>query len=220
MALTQDAVLASASPDLRYLFDREGISLDNQVKIISAGITTLRQFGALCSTADDVRKIAKDDLGIDPSSLAERVEVSKLVVAWESAKIRSSKLAEAEAEAEIRQEAKQMKGTDYSTVRKAYESKWWTLDEEQLPAKSYLERIAEGVEKGELRAELLSEVANKLEGETDVMKAVWDPSGTIKAVRTAATVALPRDPEELRARISLLGRAWAFVGIMQPNCKA
>lgn len=210
-------VMETASPDLKFLLDREGIMLITQARIMQAGITTMRQFGAFFTDTDDLRKVAKDSLGLDPDTLAQRVELSKLVVAWESAKVRSTRLAEAEADAEIRQEAKQLKGTDVNSIRKAYEAKWWKLEEEQVPAKSYLERISEGVERGELRAELLSEAVNKIEGETDVMKAVWDPTGTIKAVRTTPSVPLPRDPEELRTRVALLGRAWAFVALMQPN---
>ena len=38
-------------------------------------------------------------------------------------------------------------------------------------------------------------------------------------MKTSPTVPLPRDPEELRARLSLLGRAWAFVATSQPNCR-
>ena len=210
-------VMETAAPDLKFLLDREGIALITQARIVHAGITTMRQFGAFFTSAEDLRKVAKDSLGLDPDVLAQRVELSKLVVSWESAKVRATKLAEAEAEAEIRQEAKQLKGTDVNAIRKAYEAKWWKLEEEQTPAKCYLEKISEGVERGELRAELLSEVINKIQGETDVMKAVWDPSGTIKAVKSSPSAPLPRDPEELRTRVTLMGRAWAFVALMQPN---
>ncbi|CAK0879748.1 unnamed protein product [Prorocentrum cordatum] len=37
-------------------------------------------------------------------------------------------------------------------------------------------------------------------------------------MKASATVALPKDAEELRTRLSLLGRAWTFVGFQQPNC--
>ena len=62
-------------------------------------------------------------------------------------------------------------------------------------------------------------MVNCLEGEVDVLKAVWDIGGSLKAIKTSPSIALPRDPEELRQRVALLGRAWAFVGLGQPNCK-
>ena len=65
----------------------------------------------------------------------------------------------------------------------------------------------------------MTEVVNCLKGEVDVLKAVWDVGGSLKAIKTSPSIALPRDPEELRQRIMLLGRAWAFVALGQPNCK-
>ena len=211
------AAVGKVSPDLRFLFDREGLDLDLQQKIFNAGIFTMRQFGAFFATAEDLRKAAKEDFDLEPVTLAKRVELTKLMVAWESAKTRSARLAEAEAEAEVQQVAKRITGTDIIGIRKLYEEKYWKLSDDQVPARVYLEKISEGVEKGELTAELLSDAVNKLEGETDLTRAVWDPSGTLKAIRTSPTVALPRDPEELRTRTSLVGRAWAFVALMQPN---
>ena len=81
----------------------------------------------------------------------------------------------------------------------------------------YVEEICDGIEKAEPRAEPLTEVINVTEGEVDLTKAVWD-AGSTKAMRTYPTVQLPRDPEELRARLALMGRAWAFVAFAQPNC--
>ena len=89
----------------------------------------------------------------------------------------------------------------------------------EVPAKVYVEKIADGIEKAEPRAELLTEVVNKLEGDTDLMQTIWDRAGTPRSVRTYPTVAVPRDPEELRNRIAILGIAWAFVAILQPSSK-
>ena len=122
---------AKASPDLRFLLDREGVSLIIQARLVHAGVTTMRQFGACFTTSEDLRSVAKEDFALDPTVMAQRVELSKLVVAWESAKIRSTKLTEAEADAEVRQEAKLLKGTDVNTIRKSYESKWWKLEEDR-----------------------------------------------------------------------------------------
>ena len=212
--------MQAGSPDLKFLFDREGIKLDIQAAIFNAGVLTMRQFAAMFESSEDLRKIAKDELNVDPAaSLANRVLVSKMIVAWESAKVRSGKMAEAEADSELRQEAKPIKGTDFHAILKAWEERWWKLEDEEVPARAYVEKIAEGIEKAEPRAEMLSEVASKLEGDTNVLRAIWDPSGNMKAVKATPTVPQPRDPEELRARVALLGRAWAMVGLLQPNSK-
>jgi hypothetical protein len=179
----------------------------------------MRQFAAFTADVEELRKSMREDFAMDPAAgLPTRIAISKVVVAWESAKVRSQKLAEAEAEAEARREAKPVRGTDVKVMREAYEEKRWKLEKEQVPARIYIEKISDGIERAEPRAEPLSEVVNCLEGEVDVLKAVWDVSGSLKAIKTSPTIALSRDPEELRQRIALLGRAWAFVDLGQPNC--
>jgi len=219
-AAAMELAMGAGMPDLKFLFDREGVAADLQAKFFEAGIVSMRQFAAFAADGEELRKSLKEDFALDPASgLQTKITISKVVVAWESAKVRSQKMAEAEAEAEIRQEAKPVRGTDFKIMREAYEAKWWKLEKEQVPARVYIEKISEGIERAEPRAEALSEVVNCLEGEIDILKAVWDVSGSLKAIKTSPSVALPRDPEELRQRLALLGRAWAFVALGQPNCK-
>ena len=204
-------------PDLKFLFDREGVAADTQKAIYEAGILNMRQFAALVPDAVGLRKCLEEDFGMSGATLAGKVAISKVVVVWETAKVRSEKAAEAEAECEVRQEPKPVRNNDYQVMREAYETKYWKLEKNQHPAKIYLERISETVEKAEYRAETLTEVANRLEDDVDMLRAIWDTSGSIKAVKSYPKVPMPRDPEELRQRITLMGRAWAFVALSQPN---
>ena len=92
------------------------------------------------------------------------------------------------------------------------------LDEAKVPSKSFLEKKLDSVEKGDLKAEKLSDVTNVNEDDgTDLLQTVWDPSGNLAAVKRAAKCDLPKNPEELRFRMTLLGTAWAFVGFHQSN---
>ena len=208
------------APDLKFLMDREGVNLEMQTKFYAVRIVNLRQFAAFCPSVGELRKSLLKDFGVDPEYvLPAKVLISKIVVAWEVARARSTRLAEAEADAEIRQEAKPVRGNNFKIMKSTYEARWWKLEKEQVPARSYIEQVSEGIEQADPRAEALTEVVNVLEGEVDILKAVWEVGGSLKAVKTTPSVPLPRDPEELRARISLLGRAWAFVAFAQPNCK-
>ena len=210
--------MAQAASDFMFLMDREEIPSDLVEKFKAAGINSVRLLAAFVTDADAMRTSLKEDFGVDTSVLAGKVTAGKVVVAWELAKARSAKFAEIEAETELRQEAKPIRQTDFKSMHEAYEAKWWKLEKKQIPSRVYVERVSDGVEKGEPRAELLSEVTNYEEGDSDLMKAVFDPSGSIKAIKTASTIPLPKDPEELRLRVALLGRAWSFVGFQQPNC--
>ena len=209
---------SSTNSDFTYLMDREGVPKELVDKFIAAGISSVRVFAAFAQDTEELRKILLADFELDTTALAGKVVAGKVVVAWELAKVRSAKMAEVEAESELRQEAKPLRQSDFKSMKESYEAKWWKLEKKQIPSRAYVEKLGDGVEKGEPRAELLTEVTNCEEGDTDLMKAVFDSSGNIKAIKTTSTIALPKDPEELRARIALLGRAWCFISFQQPNC--
>ena len=173
LALTLQQIssaMTAANSDFKFLMDREGVSLDMQAKIYHAGVTN-----TLAADADELRKIMKEEFALDPTgNLANRIELSKIVVSWESSKGRSAKMTEIEAESEVRDTAKPIRTTDFKAMKDAYQEKWWKIEGKAVPAKQYVEKISEGVERAEPRAEPLSEVVNVMDGKVDVMKAVWD----------------------------------------------
>ena len=56
-------------------------------------------------------------------------------------------IGEAEADAEIRQEAKPGRGNEFKVMREAYENSWWKLEKDQIPARVYIDKISEGIER-------------------------------------------------------------------------
>jgi hypothetical protein len=80
-----------------------------------------------------------------------------------------------------------------------------------------LEKKLDEVEKDELRAELLTEVLTIPEDDPDTLKTIWTSNNELKAVKVGARVSLPRDPEEFRRRITVLGTAWLFVSYQQTH---
>ena len=152
-----DAAMVAASADLKFLMDREGVSVNIQAGIYHAGAVKTPQFAAFVADAEELRKTMKDDFGLDPAgSLPNRIELSKVVVAWESAKGRATKSTEIEADSEVREQAKPIRLTDFKAMRDAYQARWWKLEARQIPAKQYVEKISEGVERAEPRAEPLT----------------------------------------------------------------
>ena len=154
MTLQQiSAAMTAASSDFKFLMDREGVSLDMQAKIYHAGVTNTRQFAAFAADTDELRKIMKEEFALDPTgNLANRIELSKIVVSWESSKGRSAKMTEIEAESEVRDTAKPIRTTDFKAMKDAYQEKWWKIEGKAVPAKQYVEKISEGVERAEPRA--------------------------------------------------------------------
>ena len=58
---------------------------------------------------------------------------------------------------------------------------------------------------------------NYREDDSMELKPVWDSSGSLEAMKTACSVPLPQDSEELRSRITLLGTAWVMAAMHQTN---
>lgn len=107
-----------AQPDLRFLMERENVPERLQDEVYKIGIQTVRQFAALSSTAADLASVCKE-FGTDPATgLVARVAASKFTVAWESAKVRAAKQAEAEADRDIRAVPKPLWSTELATMKK------------------------------------------------------------------------------------------------------
>ncbi len=68
-----------------------------------------------------------------------------------------------------------------------------------------------------MRAELLTDVLTVPEDDPDTLKTIWTSNDELKTVKVGAKVSLPRDPEEFRRRISVLGTAWLFVSYQQTH---
>ena len=64
-----------------------------------------------------------------------------------------------------------------------------------------------------MRPEKLGDVINYREDDSMELKPVWNSSSSLKAMKTACSVPLPRDSEELRSRITLLGTAWVMAAM-------
>jgi hypothetical protein len=95
--------------------------------------------------------------------------------------------------------------------------RYWDLGDREVPGRSYLEKKLDEIERGELRAEQLTEVLSREDDDPDSLRAVWSAGGELKAVKVGAKVSLPADTEALRKRLALLGVAWIFLGNHQSN---
>ena len=205
-----------AKPDLKFLFMKEEVHEDIQKQLIDSGVTSVKQFAALVKDADEMRELAADQFGLgDMKILANKVKMSNLVCAYNSSKARSSEIDKVDAENDVRQVPKIIAGRDFLTMRAAYKAKYGNLDDDRCPARSYIERKLDDLEKGDFRAETLSEVVNYRQDESRELQPVWDSSGSFRAIKTSARAALPNNSEELRARITLMGTAWIFTSFQQ-----
>ena len=203
---------AELTPEFAFLLEREEVVTEFKDDLKKHGITTIAKFAALVETQAEFRDMLRDDFKLDSKggTLETKAKVASILVAWTSAKARSEKRAEHEGEAEARNEAKKIPVGDHLAMKSTFESKFWALEDNGVPCKTYMERILDRIEKCDLKAELLSEVLSINDEGEDTLKPVWDASLTLKAVRVQQRVALPHNPEQLRRRLKVMGTAWAM----------
>ena len=164
-----------------------------------------------------MRKLAVTSFGLSDGDLIGMCKIARLICGWETAQTRSIEVNKMDAELEVRGQPKAVLANDYIAMKRAFEKQYWTLCDEKTPAKSYLERKLESLETREVRPEKLGDVINYREDDSMELKPVWDSSRSLKAMKTACSVPLPRVSEELPSRITLLGTAWVMAAMHQTS---
>ena len=121
--------------DLLHLFSQAKVASDIQTKLFEAGVDCVKGFAALVADEKELRKLLKDEFGLDDSGgLAQRVKISKVVIAWDSARSRTAKMNEMDGEAETRGEPKKVPQPEYQGMIDAFEKLHWELeDKHTLP---------------------------------------------------------------------------------------
>ena len=210
-----DRILASAGSDIKFLFDRKGVDGDFAVKLFSIGVLSVELFAVFAKDQADMESILKAHFGIDTSDIMSRVKAGKIFVALQAAKTRALKQTEQDGDCEVRRVPKDIPLSSVAAMHGEFEKAHWSLDDKQKPARSYLERKLDEIEKDDLRAEPLEEVVSVDEDDPDMLRTEWKPDGQLRAVRIGTKVSLPKGPEELRKRLALLGTTLIYAGYQQ-----
>ena len=150
------------SSEIRFLFDRHGVSGRVQAILFHFGATDMGKFSVFFKNDDDLRVVAKDDLDIDPTtSLKARSELAGVIISYHQAKTRTEEVDKFAGELDARRQLKPLLSTEYSVMKHAFETKYHKLDDCETPARSYLEKKIAELESGELKAEHLRAVLDK-----------------------------------------------------------
>ena len=209
------AMAALMTNELKNLFSRMRVEEDIVNELEKAGILDVMNFSCLVTDADSLRKLAAKSFKLDGDDLAGMAKMARFVSAWETARTRTTETTKLEAENQARGQPKNILPHDFSVLKKSFEDKYWDLSDDKTPSKAFFERRLEALEKNELRAEKLSEVVNYREDDAHELRPVWDSAGNLKAMKSATSIALPRNYEELRARLALLGTSWVLASYSQ-----
>ena len=220
--LTEDqktAAYEAGTSEFKQLLNKEGVDYDLQVQLMHNGVVNSRLYSVLAKDDEEFKKMLKDHFGVDAEAdFRARVKMSKALLAWNLAKTRVTESAKVDGILEAKGLPKELSVPDGNLMRAAFEEKWWELEDEQVPGKQYLERKLNELEQGVMKAELLVDVLKHTEDEPEDLKANW--KGTeLTMVKVCPKAPLPRNPEELRERINLMGTAWMMIAFQQTHRK-
>ena len=223
---TDDEKAAAIAEDLQYLLSDCGCSMATQAKVYDAlgAQATMSQFALLGEEVKDVRPAIRDVFAIDETvGRVERLQTMSLLATWKKSKARAVERDSAEAHAIQTGKTLQFPLTDHRARKAAYETKFHEIDEDDLPAKAYIELLETRLAEGDLRAEHLREVTTKDIEDDDEGDMVLekDKDGFLKTSRTRkkASEGTPKDPEELRRAIRRMGIAWSMIALKHTNKK-
>ena len=79
-AIESLAAEEAGGSDLKFLFGREQIPVDTQLKFFHIGVCSVSKFSCFANNSDDLKKVLKDEFELDPAtSLAQRTEVASIL---------------------------------------------------------------------------------------------------------------------------------------------
>ena len=212
--------MEAGTSEIKFQLAKEGVSVDTQAKLFHCGATTLAKFAAFFKDKEELRQVAKDELGVDPAaSLAQRAEVAGLIVAWESSTVRTQEVAKHMGELDARKQTKPLLGSEYLMMRNAFQTKYYRLEDSECPARVYLEKRIAEMEAGEMRAESFKVVLNREEDSEEALIPQWDNAGNLNLRRASSNIEEPSNPEELRRRIQIMINGLIFISLQHTNRK-
>lgn len=217
-AAEEDAALAKADAELAFAFERNDVDKKILALFVHSGIDNLTKFSAIAKDSDDLKALMKTEFGLDEAaSLGERVKITNVIICFDNAKTRTSERNKLEGELGAKHITKPLSGSEHTAMRLSWERRYWALDEEWTPSRLYLERRLQDLEDGEYKAEALTAVLSKIEEDPDQLIPVWSGTGTLQLKKGSNSIEEPKNPEQLRRRVKILGIGLMMLGLRHTN---
>ena len=198
--------------DLVFTLDEAGVPLAAQYDL-SLQYPSVRRFAAMADSKTELRSALKADLHIDPDAgAAQRATMASLVTAWQACSDMAEKERQQRSEAKVLGVPRTLSYTDRNAMLHAYEKSYGHLEDREQPSSDYVALKVEEIEQGELLASALDEVGSKDEALTLSVQSSVDAAGRLRVTRERKKSKLPKDSEELRAKLRLEATAMTMLG--------
>ena len=213
MAPEQQAHLARLSPDLRFHLDQANVESRWQARFGELGIISVPLFAGLDETREKIRAALAADLPLNfEESVAKRLEMARLLSAWEAVKLHLEVSEKNRAESRLGTQQRLVQPSEQHGMRVAVEAILGKLKDREVPSRSMLAAKLEQIESNQPVVESLQEVSSLEDSELESYSAVIDPVTNVLKVKPGKTLSsLPQTPEDLRLRHRRIGLSWDFL---------
>ncbi|CAE7502791.1 unnamed protein product, partial [Symbiodinium sp. CCMP2456] len=143
------------------------------------------------------------------------LEMAKLLVAWEAAKLQAEATQRNRAEARLGTQQRLLQPSEHQAMRAAVERVLGSLRDREVPAKQVIAAKLEMLESNMPVVELLTEIASVEDAEIESFEAKIDP--VTNTLKIKHSVAAPSTPEDLRLRHRRIGLAWDMLATKHSN---
>eukprot|EP00973_Karenia_brevis_P069919 9722446-Karenia_brevis.AAC.1 len=96
-------------------------------------------------------------------------------------------------------------------MRTAFEKLYGRLLPDEAPSKQYIGIKMVDIEDDEPRPERLNEISAAADQQEDFLTTSLDPDGAVKIKKGVKDSNLPKTPEQLRAKLRLMGNMWTYL---------
>ncbi len=184
------------------------------------GISKVRSFARLEPDESSLRELLKRDFEFG-ETIAERISMAHVLVAWDAAKDRVKRQAEVATEARVHGTTPELPKSDSNSMRMAYEGVHGEISDALYPSNDYLKTKLDQVEDEIYEAEPLTEVISRDNAAADGSDVTLTLVPTaLRVSKVKHRIAAPRDTEQFRARLRTMAMCWELVRMRYPERKS
>ncbi len=216
----QAAGLSKVEGELLRIFEDSEVSSEIRALFGHFGITKIRSFARLEPDEQTLRELLKRDFEFG-DSIADRISMAHVLVAWDAAKDRVKRQAEATTEAKVHGTTPELPKAEGNSMRIAYEGVHGEISDVLYPSNDYIKSKLDQVEDEIYEAEPLTEVVSRESAASDSSDVTLTlvPSA-LRVSKVKHRIAAPKDTEQFRARMKTMSMCWELVRMRYPERKS
>eukprot|EP00435_Cladocopium_sp_Y103_P022488 s1708_g5.t1 len=209
--------IALLDADLHGLLQIKEVPEVLQAKLSVARVRSISKLSTIADDRAGMRTFCRDHLQLDQAG--DMVDIASLVDTWEASNTRMRVRHKAEAEANLASIPRSVPKVEIQDLISRFQNMHgYKLEDKNTPATTTLEIFFDQMEAGELKNLTLKQLVSREDAESELIGATIDKgTGTIKIRKGFGECPLPKSPEELRRRMSVLSHAFLLSQLKFPQ---